>query len=110
MRPLQIAALIAFALGLGFAGRAFAADTFTVQPVTLTDQKAVFATVVVDGQLTSAEQFGEIVLRASASGASVRLKDEARTAWQAAIKSAQRLEPEAQLSYVPGLQRRLGKL
>ncbi|HEX7728590.1 MAG TPA: glycosyltransferase family 39 protein [Terracidiphilus sp.] len=43
---------------------------------------------------------------AAASG----LKDEARTAWQAAIKSAQRLEPEAQLSYVPGLQRRLGKL
>ncbi|GAB2174618.1 efflux RND transporter periplasmic adaptor subunit [Dongia sp. agr-C8] len=45
MRPLHIAALTAFALALGFAGRAFAAETFTVQPVTLTDEKAVFATV-----------------------------------------------------------------
>ena len=45
MRPPHIAALTAFALALGFAGRAFAAETFTVQPVTLTDEKAVFATV-----------------------------------------------------------------
>lgn len=43
MRPLHIAALTVFALG--FAGRTFAADTFTVQPVTLADEKAVFATV-----------------------------------------------------------------
>jgi RND family efflux transporter MFP subunit len=44
MRPLQIAALTVFALGFSLAGRAFA-DTFTVLPVTLTDEKAVFATV-----------------------------------------------------------------
>ena len=43
MRALHIAVLTVFALGLG--GRVFAADTFTVQPVTLTDEKAVFATV-----------------------------------------------------------------
>ena len=42
---------------------------------------------------------------AAASG----LKDEARTAWQAALTSAKRLEPEAQLSYVPGLQEKLAK-
>lgn len=45
MRAFNIAALTAFALGLSVAGRAFAADTFTVQPMTLTDEKAVFATV-----------------------------------------------------------------
>jgi len=45
MRPLHIAALTAFALAFSLAGRAFAAETFTVQPVKLTDEKAVFATV-----------------------------------------------------------------
>ncbi|WP_395018713.1 efflux RND transporter periplasmic adaptor subunit [Dongia sp.] len=45
MRPLHIAALTAFALGFSLTGRAFAAETFTVAPVTLTDEKAVFATV-----------------------------------------------------------------
>jgi RND family efflux transporter MFP subunit len=45
MRPLHIAALTAFALALSITGRAFAAETFTVQPITLTDEKAVFATV-----------------------------------------------------------------
>jgi RND family efflux transporter MFP subunit len=45
MRPIHIAALTVFAFGFSLAGRAFAADTFTVQPVTLTDEKAVFATV-----------------------------------------------------------------
>ena len=46
MRPLHIAALTAFALALSLAGRAFASgDTFTVQPVTVSDEKAVFATV-----------------------------------------------------------------
>jgi multidrug efflux pump len=38
----------------------------------------VAATVVVRGQLTSVEQFGNIVLRANADGSSVRLKDVAR--------------------------------
>ncbi len=40
--------------------------------------QTLFATVVVRGQLTSAEQFGNIVLRASPDGATVRLKDVAR--------------------------------
>jgi multidrug efflux pump len=37
-----------------------------------------FATVVVRGQLTSVEQFGNIVLRANADGSTVRLADVAR--------------------------------
>ncbi|PTT89974.1 multidrug efflux RND transporter permease subunit, partial [Pelomonas sp. HMWF004] len=40
--------------------------------------QTLFATVVVRGQLASAEQFGNIVLRASPDGATVRLKDVAR--------------------------------
>ncbi len=40
--------------------------------------QAIFATVVVKGQLTSAEQFGNIVLRANTDGSTVRLKDVAR--------------------------------
>ncbi len=36
------------------------------------------ATIVVKGQLTSAEQFGSVVLRANADGSSVRLRDVAR--------------------------------
>ncbi len=38
----------------------------------------VAATVVVNGQLTSAEQFGNIVLRANTDGSTVRLRDVAR--------------------------------
>jgi 4-amino-4-deoxy-L-arabinose transferase-like glycosyltransferase len=37
-------------------------------------------------------------------------KDEARNAWQAAIASAKRLEPEAQVSYIPDLETKLKKL
>ena len=40
--------------------------------------QSIAATVVVNGQLGSVEQFGNIVLRASADGATVRLKDVAR--------------------------------
>ena len=40
--------------------------------------QAIFATVVVKGQLTSAEQFGNVVVRANADGSTVRLKDVAR--------------------------------
>jgi multidrug efflux pump len=40
--------------------------------------QSVAATVVVDGQLGSTAQFGNIVLRANADGSSVRLKDVAR--------------------------------
>ncbi|WP_137892461.1 efflux RND transporter permease subunit [Ramlibacter sp. 2FC] len=40
--------------------------------------QGIAATVVVQGQLASVEQFGRIVLRASADGSTVRLKDVAR--------------------------------
>ena len=40
--------------------------------------QSIAATVVVNGQLGSVEQFGNIVLRASSDGATVRLKDVAR--------------------------------
>jgi multidrug efflux pump len=40
--------------------------------------QSISATVVVGGQLTSAEQFGNIVLRANVDGSSVRLRDVAR--------------------------------
>ncbi|MBB5392523.1 MULTISPECIES: efflux RND transporter permease subunit [unclassified Herbaspirillum] len=38
----------------------------------------IAATVVVNGQLTTPEQFGDIVLRANANGSSVRMRDVAR--------------------------------
>lgn len=40
--------------------------------------QAIAATVVVNGQLTTVEQFGNIVLRANTDGSSVRLRDVAR--------------------------------
>lgn len=40
--------------------------------------QGIAATVVVNGQLTSVEQFGNIVLRANTDGSTVRLKDVAR--------------------------------
>ena len=40
--------------------------------------QAIFATVVVRGQLETVEQFGAIVLRANADGSTVRLRDVAR--------------------------------
>jgi multidrug efflux pump len=40
--------------------------------------QSIAATVVVDGQLSSTEQFGKIVLRANADGSAVRLRDVAR--------------------------------
>ncbi len=40
--------------------------------------QSIAATVVVDGQLSTVEQFGNIVLRANVDGSSVRLRDVAR--------------------------------
>ncbi len=40
--------------------------------------QSISATVLVDGQLTNVEQFGNILLRANADGSAVRLKDVAR--------------------------------
>ena len=37
-------------------------------------------------------------------------KEEARNAWQSAIASARRLEPDAQISYIPDLEKKLSKL
>ena len=42
--------------------------------------QGVAATVIVNGQFSSSEQFGKIVLRANADGSTVRLKDVARIA------------------------------
>ncbi len=44
------------------------------------------------------------------SAAALGQKDEARRAWQAALTSAKRLEPDAQVSYVPELEKKLAKL
>ena len=44
------------------------------------------------------------------SAAASGQKDEARKAWQAALASARQLEPDAQVSYVPDLEEKLGKL
>ncbi len=43
-----------------------------------TQGQPVSATIVVQGQLTNAEQFGNVVLRANTDGSTVRLKDVAR--------------------------------
>ncbi len=40
--------------------------------------QGIFATVVVNGQLSSVEQFGNVVLRANTDGSTVRLRDVAR--------------------------------
>ncbi|MEI7537729.1 MAG: efflux RND transporter permease subunit, partial [Comamonadaceae bacterium] len=58
--------------------------------------QAIFATVVVKGQLTSAEQFGNVVVRANADGSTVRLKDVARVELGAQSYSTQsRLDGKA---------------
>lgn len=44
------------------------------------------------------------------TSAAIGQKDEARTAWQAALAIAKQLEPDAQASYVPDLEEKLAKL
>jgi len=58
--------------------------------------QTIFATVVVRGQLTTAAQFGNIVLRANADGSSVRIKDVARVEL-----GAQSYSPPARLNGRP---------
>ncbi len=53
-----------------------AAGQIGAQPNPITQD--LTATVLVQGQLTSAEQFGDIILRANPDGSTVRLKDVAR--------------------------------
>jgi len=50
----------------------------TIGELPNTPGQAIFATVVVNGQLANVEQFGNIVLRANADGSAVRLRDVAR--------------------------------
>jgi multidrug efflux pump len=50
----------------------------TIGELPLAKGQAITATVVVTGQLSSIEQFGNIVLRANPDGSTVRLKDVAR--------------------------------
>ena len=58
--------------------------------------QGVFATVVVKGQLTTPEEFGNIVLRAATDGGLVRLKDVARIEL-----GAQTYTPQARLNGQP---------
>jgi len=50
----------------------------TVGDLPIVSDQPIFANVVVTGQLSTVEQFGNIVLRATTDGATVRLKDVAR--------------------------------
>ena len=50
----------------------------TIGDLPNTPAQQIFATVVVNGQLTTVEQFGAIVLRANTDGSTVRLRDVAR--------------------------------
>jgi 4-amino-4-deoxy-L-arabinose transferase-like glycosyltransferase len=44
------------------------------------------------------------------AAAAMGMKDEARAAWTAAMNEAKKLEPDAQISYVPELEKKLAKL
>ncbi len=75
--------LVAFNLSAADVNAAIRAQNAQVSAGTLGDLpgvagQGIAATVVVNGQLSSVEQFGNIVLRASTDGATVRLKDVAR--------------------------------
>jgi multidrug efflux pump len=77
------AKLVGFRLAPSDVNAAIAAQNAQVSSGTIGDLpnvpgQPVFATVVVRGQLSSVEQFGNIVLRANADGSAVRLKDVAR--------------------------------
>jgi multidrug efflux pump len=77
------ARLVGFNLSTGDVTAAIRAQNAQVSSGTIGDLpnvpgQSVFATVVVQGQLASPEQFGRIVLRANADGSTVRLKDVAR--------------------------------
>ncbi len=77
------AKLVGFRLSAADVNAAIRAQNAQVSSGTIGDLpnvpgQSIFATVVVDGQLGSVEQFGNIVLRANADGSSVRLRDVAR--------------------------------
>jgi multidrug efflux pump len=77
------AKLVGFGLSNGDVNAAIAAQNAQVSSGTIGDLPTVpgqttFATVVVQGQLASVEQFGNVVLRANPDGSTVRLRDVAR--------------------------------
>ncbi len=77
------AKLTGFSLSAADVRAAIAAQNAQVASGTIGDLpnisgQGITATVVVNGQLTSVEQFGNIVLRANTDGSTVRLKDVAR--------------------------------
>ncbi|CAM3308839.1 efflux RND transporter permease subunit [Polaromonas hydrogenivorans] len=77
------AKLAGFALSSADVTKAIAAQNAQIASGTIGDLpnvagQGIAATVVVNGQLSSVEQFGNIVLRASTDGSTVRLKDVAR--------------------------------
>ncbi|MES2889797.1 MAG: efflux RND transporter permease subunit [Pseudomonadota bacterium] len=80
---LDPAKLVGFNLGSSDVAAAIRAQNAQVSSGTIGDLpnlpgQNVFATVVVQGQLATVEQFGNIVLRANPDGSSVRLRDVAR--------------------------------
>ena len=75
--------LVGFSLSSAVVAAAIQAQNAQVSSGTIGDLpnvpgQSIFATVVVKGQLSSTEQFGNIVLRANPDGSTVRLKDVAR--------------------------------
>ena len=77
------AKLVGFGLSPIDVNRAIAAQNAQVSSGTIGDLpivagQSIFATVVVNGQLTSEAQFGDIILRANTDGSAVRLRDVAR--------------------------------
>ena len=75
--------LVGFNLSAANVAEAIRAQNAQVSSGTIGDLpnvagQAIFATVVVKGQLESTAQFGNVVLRANADGSTVRLKDVAR--------------------------------
>ena len=95
------AKLVGFKLSTADITSAIAAQNAQVASGTIGDlpnapNQAIFAAVVVRGQLTSAQQFSEIVLRANPDGSTVRLKDVARVEL-----GAQSYSPQARLNGQP---------
>jgi len=77
------AKLVSYKLAMSDVNAAIAAQNAKVSAGSIGDipnvlTQGITATVVVQGQLTSIEQFGAIVLRANPDGSSVRLRDVAR--------------------------------
>ena len=80
---IEPAKLVSFGISAGEVNAAIRAQNAQVSSGTIGDLpnitgQGIAATVVVNGQLASVEQFGSIVLRANTDGSTVRLRDVAR--------------------------------